>query len=301
METKGIQIFLYGLDDSRKLFFEDEKNNRIDLQGNPPLKEVSIDSAVIDWYNNQLHFYLVRKVLWEELTTIESWRKFEKNLPKLFRIDHKNKPHWQKYYQCMAWNIKNQLSNIFYKGITAGLKTEHFSLFYCNENNEKQYITQHIDRGCKNGIDMAICYPNVMIYFVLDGLDMHDIAGKNRKKKFESDYTCKELRYIFRHWYELKEKVIFFENKKIVKAPWVDGSYVHAWKTYRESRKEQLSKKLSSMRTQSMDDIQQTIFSIDKKKQGETSLQNILSKTKIKKERQELKKACIGRQRTLSL
>lgn len=144
---------------------------------------------------------------------------------------------------------------------------------------------------------MAICYPNVLIYFVLDELDMSEISKDNQIKKYIGDYTCKELRYIFRHWFELKEKIIFFQDKKIVKAPWIEGKYVHVWKDYALKRKNLLSENAAKTQNKSMEDVRLPFYS---KSDGEP-LQTLLLKTKGNKNDQKQKKPSIDRHRSLTL
>ncbi|EOB3455998.1 hypothetical protein ACIJDO_001136 [Enterococcus hirae] len=70
--------------------------------------------------------------------------------------------------------------------------------------------------------------PNLKIHFCLDGLNMSEVLSKdnrNGKKK-----TSTELRYVYRNWKELSEKVIFMKGGQRVKAPWEQEPEV--WQAY---------------------------------------------------------------------
>ena len=87
---------------------------------------------------------------------------------------------------------------------------------------------RHIRRGCKIGLNSAKLTPNLKIHFCLDGLNMSEVLSKdncNGKKK-----TSTELRYVYRNWKELSEKVIFMKGGQRVKAPWEQEPEV--WQAY---------------------------------------------------------------------
>lgn len=295
METEKIHVLIYGIHHQRTYFFRDVKYGKIELHGYPPLREPSIGAHLIDFYNMRMHHALVGKVKEKECPTLEEWQAFVKELPNLIP-DLMENQQWQKYCQCMEWNPKNQLVQLFYKGIGAGLKTEEQLLFYVNEKKEKKYILRHISRGCKNGIDMVRHDLNLMIYFVLDGLNMEKISEKNRNKQYESDYTCKELRYVFRHWTELKEKVVFFENRNIVKAPWIEGKYVHAWQRYHENRNPRDSEKVETKQQLSVEDTRQSVTPVSEKTRETKPLSVLLSEIKDKQHVLPQKKIYADRQ-----
>ncbi len=87
---------------------------------------------------------------------------------------------------------------------------------------------RHIRRECKIGLNSAKLNPNLKIHFCLDGLNMSEVLSKdncNGKK-----ITSTELRYVYRNWKELSEKVIFMKGGQRVKAPWEQEPEV--WQAY---------------------------------------------------------------------
>ncbi|MGG5305050.1 hypothetical protein IGK38_002725 [Enterococcus pernyi] len=117
------------------------------------------------------------------LRTFEQWRLFiEELFFVLFRFWNEH-PLWKQYLQCMNWNPKNCLWATFnYPIFHENLRLEGIVLYFQNEAGETISCNDHITRGCKNGIDMAMYYPNILIYFVLDGIKMKEIMQKNRQK-----------------------------------------------------------------------------------------------------------------------
>ena len=303
MNTEKVYILLFGMHKQRYLFFHDVVAGKVNLKEFPNLTEATSSEYVIDRYNRGIHELIVSNVMKKKLGTIEEWKEFEKKWPSLLAEEHKYRPHWKRYWQCVQWNPKNQLLNIFKQVVSEkNLFVENEVLSYRNENKKKKDFLRHIERGCKNGIDIVIHYPNIKMYFVLDKLNMENIADKNRKKQYKGDFTCKELRYIFRHWYLLKEKVVFFENKKIVKAPWIEGKYVKDWQKYQEMRKRRLTGNLEKQRCQSMEEIQASISSTSERIGEQKNLQSLLIETVGKQKNiQEQKKPFVSRQRAMTI
>ncbi|MDB7102394.1 hypothetical protein [Enterococcus mundtii] len=290
-------ILLYGLYKKREAFFADVKNNKVDLQGYPTLSGESEHAHIIDYYNNRLHMAIVERKRSGRLRTFKQWRLFiDQLLFVLFRFWNEY-PLWKQYLQCMNWNPKNSLWATFnYPIFHENLRLEGIVLYFQNEEGEIISCNKHITRGCKNGIDMAMYYPNILIYFVLDGIKMKEVMQKNRQKKYKSEYTCKELRYIFRHWYQLKEKVVFFLNRKIVKAPWIEGNHIRQWERYHEHRKEKLMKETSK----SVDDLTHDAFPEEKKNELKSFKAVILEVNEKGKIQKKMAKS-IGRQRAFTL
>ncbi|MDA9462923.1 hypothetical protein B835_2886 [Enterococcus mundtii 3F] len=303
MDTDKVYILLFGLDDQRNLFYQDVISRKVKLKRFPSLTEPNSSAYVIDCYNKGLHELIVSKLLEKKLETVEELQELEKEWPNLLAEEYKHLPHWKRYWLCMQWNPKNRLLNIFKKVVTERrLFTEKGALYYRNKYKYEKNFNKHIERGCKNGLDIAIHCPNVRIYFVLDKLNMHNISKKNCYGQYESDYTCKELRYIFRHWNELKEKVVFFENKKIVKAPWIRGKYVKAWQKYSDIRKRRFTWNLNKQECKSMENIQSSTSLTSEKAREHKNLQSLLIEAIGKQNNiQELKKPPVHRQRALTI
>ncbi|MFP1649133.1 hypothetical protein [Enterococcus mundtii] len=291
-------ILLYGLYKKRETFFADVKNNKVDLQGYPTLSGESEHAHIIDYYNNRLHMAIVERKRSGRLRTFEQWRLFiDQLLFVLFRFWNEY-PLWKQYLQCMNWNPKNCLWATFnYPIFHENLRLEGIVLYFQNEAGETISCNDHITRGCKNGIDMAMYYPNILIYFVLDGIKMKEVMQKNRQKKYKSEYTCKELRYIFRHWYQLKEKVVFFLNRKIVKAPWIEGNHIRQWQKYHEHRKKKGKREIAK----SVDDLTHDALPKEKKKNELKSFKALLLEVNEKGKIQKKMEKSIGRQRAFTL
>lgn len=109
--------------------------------------------------------------------------------------------------------IKNELSYIYKKAF---------------QDEFENCTSRHIRRRCKIGLNSAKLNPNLKIIFCLDGLNMSEVLSK-------ADYSGKkitstELRYAYRNWKELSEKVIFMKGGQRVKAPWEQEPEV--WQAY---------------------------------------------------------------------
>ncbi|QWZ75364.1 hypothetical protein [Enterobacter roggenkampii] len=88
--------------------------------------------------------------------------------------------------------------------------------------------SKHVDewlwwkRGSKNGIEMIAQQSSDSkrrLHFILDGLNVQGVINKD-KNFYGLKITASELRYIYRNWGRLKDKVIFYLNGEVVKAPW---------------------------------------------------------------------------------
>ncbi|NMP58304.1 hypothetical protein [Enterococcus mundtii] len=303
MDTDKMYILLFGMDDQRILFYQDVISRKVKLKRFPSLTESSSSAYVIERYNKGVHELIVSKVSEKKLETVEELQEFEKEWPSLLSEEYKHLPHWKRYWLSMQWNPKNRLLNIFKKVVTERkLFVEKGALYYRNKYKDKKSFNKHIERWCKNGIDIAIYCPNVRIYFVLDKLNMHNISKKNCYGHYEGDYTCKELRYIFRHWDELKEKVVFFENKKIVKAPWIRGKYVKEWQKYSEIRKRRFTWNLNKQACKSMENIKSSTFLTRERAHEHKNLQSLLKEAIGKQNNvSEQKRASARRQRVLTI
>ena len=222
-------ILLYGLSDDRKKLFISLEKGKIKRNDVVIPEERGLQNYTVDAYNLELSDYLKRVVnelrgnhWWQEF--LSKWyMKIPQKIPQL--------PLWQDYLYHLEKNDKNRLE-VIYQGTKLIYGGPYYPGFILKRNEE--LITDfdlHIMRGCKIGIDIARTNPNVSIYFSIDELDMPSVFNKER---FEGrlNATSSELRYVYRHWQELKEKVHFFKGKEEVPAPWVAGEYQKAWKRY---------------------------------------------------------------------
>ncbi|MGM9903909.1 MAG: hypothetical protein ACI32O_08270, partial [Enterococcus sp.] len=182
-------ILLYGLRDERFDFFYGISDGKINLgkktfRTDKECYGFPLGSYIIDHYNDSF----AKKIYTEKsiLQDPEQWKNFSQNWLNDISPSYKNLPLWEEYYRCMKITPKTQ----------------------------KKLLEDPIKQGCKNGVDMAIVHPNIMIYFVLDNLDMSLVVTKS--KDYNPSYTGYELRYVYRRWSEAKEKIVFFEKNKEV-------------------------------------------------------------------------------------
>ncbi len=68
------------------------------------------------------------------------------------------------------------------------------------------------------------------IHFILDGVDYESVTNKT-----SSSITSSELRYVYRHYDQLENKVLFYKNQQVVQAPWLASPAM--WDSYRGKSK----------------------------------------------------------------
>ena len=109
--------------------------------------------------------------------------------------------------------------------------------FFSDSHKKKQALAQNrnylaIRRACKFGIGLVATAPeftHAKVHFILDGLDMTEVATKGTRSatqtkgpnKVAVSITVSELRYVFRNWGQLSNKVILYVNLIPVAAPWL--------------------------------------------------------------------------------
>ncbi len=110
------------------------------------------------------------------------------------------------------------------EGFTAGIPAGRTAA----DAHENNMAYKSIRRACKFGIGLVAIEasfrdPRAKIRFVLDGLDMEAVAGKQARQgydRFAVPITSSELRYVYRNWADLRNFVKFYVNLAAVKAPW---------------------------------------------------------------------------------
>lgn len=236
------RVLLYGLQKKRSEFFDAIVKGEFKWLIDEKPHSSNFRMYKIDSYNEMLKWLIIdyRK----NLTSLEAWKLFSKKWLNYLSPENKRLFLWEEYYQSMEQNTKNHLLTIFKEAMKFKLKVDAGAIGYKNKENKLVYVSGIIKRGCKNGIDMAKDHPHVYIYFVLDGIDMKAVLNKRKAKKYDGKYTNRELRYIFRKWGKLKDKVIFIEDNQEVAAPWIKGSHVKLWQAYDEQRKLRLFDKI---------------------------------------------------------
>ncbi|WP_218776177.1 hypothetical protein [Candidatus Enterococcus wittei] len=227
----GKTFLLYGLSDDREDLFISFKREKIKRNDLIISKEAELGDYTIDSYNNMLVRFLTVRAKMAE--TNEFWNLFLSEWTKLLPEKQPRLPLWKEFCSHLKTNPKNRLEKI-YQGTTLvesyGVAARpHVALIKNNEINH--FFDLHVMRGCKIGIDIARTNPNVSIYFSIDKLDMQSVLNK---KQFNGAWnaTSSELRYVYRHWQELKEKVHFFKGEEEMSAPWISGEYQKSWENY---------------------------------------------------------------------
>lgn len=92
MDTDKMYILLFGMDDQRKLFYQDVISKKVKLKRFASLTESSSSAYVIDRYNKGLHELIVSKVSEKKLETVEELQEFEKEWPSLLSEEYKHLP-----------------------------------------------------------------------------------------------------------------------------------------------------------------------------------------------------------------
>ncbi|MEY8445112.1 hypothetical protein AALA44_02755 [Enterococcus ratti] len=159
---------------------------------------------------------------------------------------------WENYFRLTQVNPKNELKKI-----------------YKDEIKKKwPKCDLHIMRGCKIGLESAKFIPDLEIHFCLEKININGVISKD-KTLYGDTNTSRELRYIYRNWEELKERVIFVEKREAswvkVKAPWVrEPELWEAYKPKSWSQKKETAMKASDVAQQ--EGVKNKIHKNEKKK-----------------------------------
>jgi insecticidal toxin complex protein TccC len=86
-------------------------------------------------------------------------------------------------------------------------------------------------RGSKLGIEM-VARGNNKLHYALDEIDMSSVVTKLGQEG--SSVSASELRYMYRNWARLEDKVHFYRYSQEVQAPWVENSTL--WSGIKSSR-----------------------------------------------------------------
>lgn len=100
-----------------------------------------------------------------------------------------------------------------------------------------------VRRACKFGIEYIASKSEAVVHYILDGIKPEDVVDKKTYEVMGGGQgvpiTTSEIRYMFRKWFELKEraiarKIIFYRDQSEVRAPWYDAPAM--WLPYAEHR-----------------------------------------------------------------
>ncbi|MEY8445115.1 hypothetical protein AALA44_02770 [Enterococcus ratti] len=205
-------VLIYGLEKARW------KYTKSLIKENPNIKKMPL---FIDDYNDGVTWLLEKEIAQKKKEpsqkscwdSTENFSEFIEKMPIMMK-ERLNFPLWSAYFSHFQNKSKNQLQKIYQFQLQEINKNQKNKF---NVNNINTYL--HVKRGCKIGLEMAKSIANLKIYFVLDGLDFKSVVFKDTKR-FKKSYTGIELRYVYRNWEELKDKVVFIKQKKQVEAPW---------------------------------------------------------------------------------
>lgn len=113
-----------------------------------------------------------------------------------------------------------------------------------DESDEKEHIINNrwtldtgkkvITRGSKAALDMILkSTGDDKIHFILDGIDLNKVINKEEVGHNYSDRstTAAELRFLFRHKDEIRNKVNFYMHGSQVPAPWL--THPERWVVYK--------------------------------------------------------------------
>lgn len=280
-------MLIYGLKDER------EKYHSYLIMKDPTIKNLPV---YINDYNDELSSILENEWINKQYSewganskdlsfqmscwdSEENFLNFIKELP-IVAKSSKNYPLWEIYFDHFQINSKHQLQIIYKEELREIQKNSKyiFNSFYPN-------TSLHLERGNKIGLEMAKSMDNLEVYYVLDGIDLESVVFKD-KERFEGSMTSSELRYIYRNWVSLKEKIIFIENNERVIAPWEKDPEL--WKNYQPKKKQELSNLEPEKKQTELNDLE------PEKKQSELSglkpekKQTELSDLEHEKKNQEL-------------
>ncbi|MBO1298669.1 MULTISPECIES: hypothetical protein [unclassified Enterococcus] len=224
-------IFLFGLSEPRKFFYGDLLDGKI-----PTEKDVFKDSRcvhdhLIDTYIEGLRETMKQRA--KMLMDPVKRKLFFKDWINYLLPEIKDLPLWPRYFKFSRENEKNRLEKP-YEQVEVVAYSPNMHKFH--KNGERIEPCGHTKRGCKIGIDIVKTRPNTKIYFTLDDLDKRAVIDKEYGKGDYFSLTSSELRYIYRDWKVLKNKVVFFENNKRTRPPWKEPLYKLRWKNYAAGR-----------------------------------------------------------------
>lgn len=107
----------------------------------------------------------------------------------------------------------------FSESYAAELANGHYSVrktFEKYVDADDKFGHKLISRASKAGLSTILSSGRTdVIHFTLDDLDMDQVVMKTRRSA-----TSSELRYLFRNREKLVDKVLFYQNNKLVDAPW---------------------------------------------------------------------------------
>ncbi|PED41285.1 RHS repeat-associated core domain-containing protein [Bacillus cereus] len=203
------------------------------------------DPMVIDQYNNA-----ISGLVWSKNSNLgdsENSKRYANKvkIPKDLRniISNGGKrsyPLWEDYFDIGMENSKFNILKI-YKDTA-----DKFGKDYYHSYNSHGFAPKLLwKRGSKLGLEIAASNQRTKIHFVLDGLNIEHVVNKTKEQTNEmmgrllgpgESITASELRYVYRNWDRLKNRVSFYrDNEKLDKAPWEENPSV--WGAYKPTNR----------------------------------------------------------------
>jgi RHS repeat-associated protein len=130
----------------------------------------------------------------------------------------------ESYYNAIRSSKNSLISSKVYREFSQGFAaklsggnysvSETFQKYYENEGNI--FAFKFVSRASKAGLS-TILYSEgaAIVHFMIDGVNMEQVVNKSAPS-----FTSSELRYLYRHRGKLVDKVLFYQNGKLVDAPW---------------------------------------------------------------------------------
>lgn len=222
-------ILVYGLAQDRYDFINSQKHEKAKWQ--EPLLIDAYNEEIIKSFSGDPGFG--QEGLSDRYIFFISLKYHPKNWLKKINSQNRKWPLWKHYYKCTQKNKKFNLLN----------SCKDLEKAYPEPNNinlSNVLANRVVKNGCKLGIELAKKKGVLKILFVLDNLNIEDVALK--QGKYKESITGSELRYIYRNRELLEKQVVFIKNNLVVPAPWKEENNI--WRWYDHTRK---TKKITDM------------------------------------------------------
>ncbi|KPJ67790.1 MAG: hypothetical protein AMJ43_02140 [Coxiella sp. DG_40] len=117
-----------------------------------------------------------------------------------------------------------------------------------------QYFTNLDNHKTVKACEAAVFKPNTRIHFIIDNQLIDAALGYTVRENYFKGFTAKELRFVYKHWDELKimQNIVFYNQ---------DGQKIHApWKDANSHRFQDWPKKDPNQTKKVFAEVSQTFF-----------------------------------------
>lgn len=180
----------------------------------------------ISEYGHVLQTTLLAKSKEEGISFKDILNKYSDDWIKLIPEDKKKWPLWPYYYQETQENERFSLKNIPNQVGRPKLQRHYERTF----SYEQQLIDLIVKNSEKLGIQLAIKYPFIDTYILMDTMKPQDLHKTLFKKHLGEDPFYSTLLYIYRNRQRLTENIKFYDNSHKIDAPWKTNEFV--WSHY---------------------------------------------------------------------